>query len=223
MFAQSVRWRKSSQINKICKKRTESWKVITFSTNFYHYVLRTIWICLSIYHHQSVRKICSLKFLIWMAIQHCKKKNRLYSNNLIIWFIWIPQSLGGMHWRGGWMLGWFWVLEFDPIDHTLLSSLLIAFRCLDAIRKVYLPVHSWTTRSSPVTLGWSGVRGGHSSTTSWLCYSRVAVMRGQVVTSQGLGIVGIRVSVDRDSRFGFTLTRAGGWWVLHLYYSLYVN
>ncbi|XP_046747872.1 teneurin-a isoform X3 [Diprion similis] len=41
--------------------------------------------------------------------------------------------------------------------------------------------------------------------------SRVAVMRGQVVTEQGLGIVGIRVSVDRDSRFGFTLTRAGGW------------
>ncbi|EFN60940.1 Teneurin-3 [Camponotus floridanus] len=41
--------------------------------------------------------------------------------------------------------------------------------------------------------------------------SRVAVMRGQVVTEQGLGIVGIRVSVDRDSRFGFTLTRADGW------------
>lgn len=42
-------------------------------------------------------------------------------------------------------------------------------------------------------------------------YSRVSVMRGQVVTPQGLGIVGIRVSVDRDSRFGFTLTRQGGW------------
>ncbi|XP_063706613.1 teneurin-a isoform X5 [Culicoides brevitarsis] len=40
---------------------------------------------------------------------------------------------------------------------------------------------------------------------------RVSVMRGQVVTPQGLGIVGIRVSVDRDSRFGFTLTRQGGW------------
>uniref|UniRef100_A0A8W7P6H5 Uncharacterized protein n=1 Tax=Anopheles coluzzii TaxID=1518534 RepID=A0A8W7P6H5_ANOCL len=36
-------------------------------------------------------------------------------------------------------------------------------------------------------------------------------MRGQVVTPQGLGIIGIRVSVDRDSRFGFTLTRQGGW------------
>lgn len=42
-------------------------------------------------------------------------------------------------------------------------------------------------------------------------YSRVSVMRGQVVTPQGLGIVGIRVSVDRDPRFGFTLTRQGGW------------
>ncbi|KAJ8912649.1 hypothetical protein NQ315_012725 [Exocentrus adspersus] len=41
--------------------------------------------------------------------------------------------------------------------------------------------------------------------------SRVAVMRGQVVTPQGLGIVGIRVAVDRESRFGFTLTRQGGW------------
>ncbi|XP_060532128.1 teneurin-a isoform X2 [Cylas formicarius] len=41
--------------------------------------------------------------------------------------------------------------------------------------------------------------------------SRVAVMRGQVVTPQGLGIVGIRVSVDRESKFGFTLTRQGGW------------
>lgn len=43
--------------------------------------------------------------------------------------------------------------------------------------------------------------------------SRVSVMRGQVITPQGLGIVGIRVSVDKDSRFGFTLTRTGGWWV----------
>ncbi|KAK6619588.1 hypothetical protein RUM43_012345 [Polyplax serrata] len=37
-------------------------------------------------------------------------------------------------------------------------------------------------------------------------------MRGRVVTPQGLGIVGIRVSVDKDSRFGFTLTRSGGWY-----------
>ncbi|KAF4518758.1 hypothetical protein B566_EDAN006162 [Ephemera danica] len=40
---------------------------------------------------------------------------------------------------------------------------------------------------------------------------RVAVIRGRVVTPQGLGIIGIRVSVDRDNRFGFTLTRTGGW------------
>jgi hypothetical protein len=40
---------------------------------------------------------------------------------------------------------------------------------------------------------------------------RVAVIRGRVVTPQGLGIMSIRVSVDRDQRFGFTLTRAGGW------------
>lgn len=47
-----------------------------------------------------------------------------------------------------------------------------------------------------------------------ICFcSRVSVMRGQVITPQGLGIVGIRVSVDKDSRFGFTLTRTGGWWV----------
>lgn len=46
-------------------------------------------------------------------------------------------------------------------------------------------------------------------------FSRVSVMRGQVITPQGLGIIGIRVSVDRDSRFGFTLTRQGGWWVHH--------
>ncbi|CAO1418145.1 unnamed protein product [Diamesa hyperborea] len=43
---------------------------------------------------------------------------------------------------------------------------------------------------------------------------RVSVMRGQVITPQGLGIVGIRVSVDRDPRFGFTLTRHGGWFDL---------
>ncbi|XP_022828977.1 teneurin-a isoform X4 [Spodoptera litura] len=40
---------------------------------------------------------------------------------------------------------------------------------------------------------------------------RVSVMRGQVVSPQGLGIIGIRVSVDREARFGFTLTRQGGW------------
>lgn len=47
-------------------------------------------------------------------------------------------------------------------------------------------------------------------------YSRVSVIRGQVITPQGLGIIGIRVSVDKDARFGFTLTRSGGWWVFML-------
>jgi len=46
---------------------------------------------------------------------------------------------------------------------------------------------------------------------SIICNSRVAVMRGRVVTEQGLGIVGIRVSVDKEARFGFTLTRTDGW------------
>jgi hypothetical protein len=36
-------------------------------------------------------------------------------------------------------------------------------------------------------------------------------MRGQVVTEQGLGIIDVRVSIDKDQKFGFTLTRAGGW------------
>ncbi|CAG7727590.1 unnamed protein product [Allacma fusca] len=42
---------------------------------------------------------------------------------------------------------------------------------------------------------------------------RVSVIRGQVLSSDGLGIVGIRVgiSVDKSQRFGFTLTRKGGW------------
>lgn len=55
-----------------------------------------------------------------------------------------------------------------------------------------------------------------------ICNSRVAVMRGQVVTEQGIGIVGIRVSVDRDPRFGFTLTRADGWWVIDFMILLYI-
>lgn len=40
---------------------------------------------------------------------------------------------------------------------------------------------------------------------------RVAVLRGRVLSQQGLGIVGVRVSVDRHPRLGFTLTRHGGW------------
>ncbi|CAL4070306.1 unnamed protein product [Meganyctiphanes norvegica] len=40
---------------------------------------------------------------------------------------------------------------------------------------------------------------------------RVAVIRGQVVTPQGQGISGVRTSVDKESRFGLTATRKGGW------------
>lgn len=68
------------------------------------------------------------------------------------------------------------------------------------------PTHTWTWQP------WLGQ----------LC-SRVSVMRGQVITPQGLGIVGIRVSVDRDSRFGFTLTRQGGWWVLLYSFIYFIN
>jgi hypothetical protein len=41
--------------------------------------------------------------------------------------------------------------------------------------------------------------------------SRVAVIRGQVLSPQGLGIIGVRVSVDSKPKNGFTLTRPGGW------------
>nr|XP_018915751.1 PREDICTED: teneurin-a isoform X2 [Bemisia tabaci] len=53
----------------------------------------------------------------------------------------------------------------------------------------------------------------YSENQFWISFTprRVSVMRGQVLSPQGLGIIGIRVSVDRNSRFGFTLTRAGGW------------
>jgi hypothetical protein len=43
-------------------------------------------------------------------------------------------------------------------------------------------------------------------------YRRVSVIRGQVLSADGLGIVGIRVSVDKSQRLGFTLTRKGGWY-----------
>jgi len=48
-------------------------------------------------------------------------------------------------------------------------------------------------------------------------HSRVAVIRGQVLSPQGLGIIGVRVSVDSKTKNGFTLTRPGGWWVFFIY------
>ncbi|KAJ8676085.1 hypothetical protein QAD02_011871, partial [Eretmocerus hayati] len=54
----------------------------------------------------------------------------------------------------------------------------------------------------------------YSESAFWSSFDprRVAVMRGQVVTEQGLGIIDVRVSIDKDTRFGFVLTRAGGWY-----------
>ncbi|GBM06562.1 hypothetical protein AVEN_220011-1 [Araneus ventricosus] len=41
--------------------------------------------------------------------------------------------------------------------------------------------------------------------------SRVSVIRGRVVSREGNGLIGIRVSVATDPQFGFTLTRSDGW------------
>ncbi|XP_071524010.1 teneurin-a-like isoform X5 [Panulirus ornatus] len=53
----------------------------------------------------------------------------------------------------------------------------------------------------------------YSESQFWSSYNprRVAVIRGRVVTPQGQGIVGVRTSVDKESRFGLTATRKGGW------------
>ncbi|XP_054167929.1 teneurin-m-like [Oppia nitens] len=40
---------------------------------------------------------------------------------------------------------------------------------------------------------------------------RVSVIRGQVISREGNGLIGIRVSVATDPQFGFTLTRGDGW------------
>ena len=45
-------------------------------------------------------------------------------------------------------------------------------------------------------------------------FSRVSIIRGRVVTMNGQGIIGVRVSVARtkdSTNYGFTLTRPGGW------------
>lgn len=41
---------------------------------------------------------------------------------------------------------------------------------------------------------------------------RVSVIRGQVVSKEHNGLIGIRVSVSTDPQFGFTLTRSDGWY-----------
>ena len=40
---------------------------------------------------------------------------------------------------------------------------------------------------------------------------RAAVIRGQVVSKEFNGLIGIRVSVVNDLKYGFTLTRSDGW------------
>ncbi|KAF2364560.1 Carboxypeptidase-like regulatory domain [Trinorchestia longiramus] len=45
---------------------------------------------------------------------------------------------------------------------------------------------------------------------------RVSVIRGRVVSANGEGIVGVRTSVDKQSKYGLTATRRGGWFDLLL-------
>ena len=49
-------------------------------------------------------------------------------------------------------------------------------------------------------------------------YSRVSVIRGQVISREGNGLIGIRVSVATDPQFGFTLTRGDGWYESLIHY-----
>ena len=44
-------------------------------------------------------------------------------------------------------------------------------------------------------------------------YSRAAVVRGQVVTESGMGLIGVRVSTTLPNE-GFTMTRDDGWFDL---------
>ncbi|KAA0203176.1 hypothetical protein HAZT_HAZT011068 [Hyalella azteca] len=46
--------------------------------------------------------------------------------------------------------------------------------------------------------------------------ARVSVIRGRVVSANGEGIVGVRTSVDKQSKYGLTATRKGGWFDLLL-------
>lgn len=42
-------------------------------------------------------------------------------------------------------------------------------------------------------------------------FRRASVIRGQIVDTGGQGIVGVRVGITNEPQFGFTLTRANGW------------
>lgn len=45
----------------------------------------------------------------------------------------------------------------------------------------------------------------------YLCSSRVSVVRGQVVTSDGSPLVGVQVQVPSQNSYGTTKTRIDGW------------
>jgi len=57
-------------------------------------------------------------------------------------------------------------------------------------------------------------RDEYSESEFWNAFdaSRVSVIRGKIVTPDGNGLTGIRISVATDPQFGFTLTRPDGWW-----------
>ena len=46
-----------------------------------------------------------------------------------------------------------------------------------------------------------------------LYFSRAAVVRGQVITTSGMGLIGVRVSTTLPNE-GFTMTREDGWFDL---------
>ena len=50
-------------------------------------------------------------------------------------------------------------------------------------------------------------------TINYSVYSRAAVVRGQVITSSGMGLIGVRVSTTLPNE-GFTMTREDGWFDL---------
>ncbi|GFS94472.1 uncharacterized protein TNCV_2014881 [Trichonephila clavipes] len=66
------------------------------------------------------------------------------------------------------------------------------------------------------------VAGGNSGMWSERV-NRVSVIRGRVVSREGNGLIGIRVSVATDPQFGFTLTRSDGCDEAHFWLNGYVN
>lgn len=44
-----------------------------------------------------------------------------------------------------------------------------------------------------------------------VCFSRSAVIRGRVVTANGRGLIGVRVTHDNLHTEGYTMTQSDGW------------